>query len=68
MPPERKVFVGGMSQGGVMALHYSLSSRYKLGGAIAMSAYMLVVTKLQNVGEVPLLLIHGKNDRTILES
>ena len=50
-----------------MSLHYSLSSPYKLGGAIALSAYLLLVTKLKNMGELPLLLVHGSKDKTILE-
>ena len=57
-----------MSQGGVMSLHYALSSKMQLGGAIALSAYLLLITKLANLGKLPLLLIHGSKDKTILES
>ena len=56
-----------MSQGGVMALHYSLSSPRLLGGAIALSAYGLVITRMRNLGHLPLLLVHGSSDNVILE-
>ena len=57
-----------MSQGGVMSLHYALSSRFQLGGAIALSAYMLVTTRSTHLGQLPLLLVHGGKDSTILEA
>lgn len=57
-----------MSQGGVMAMHYSLSSARLLGGAIALSAYGLVITRLSNLGHLPLLLVHGDSDDVILEA
>ena len=47
-PSHRRVFVGGMSQGGVMALHYGLSSNLPPGGVIALSAYLLRSTPLRN--------------------
>ena len=55
-----------MTQGGVMALHYSLSSPRLLGGAIALSAYTLGITCMSNLGHLPLLLVHGSNDSVIL--
>ena len=60
--------MGGMSQGGVMALHYGLSSPCLLGGVVALSAYLLRLTRVSNIGKLPLLLVHGSKDRTILES
>lgn len=56
-----------MSQGGVMALHYALSSSYVLGGAITLSGYLLPTTSLKNLGKVPLLLLHGDQDKIISE-
>lgn len=59
--------MGGMSQGGVMSLHYTLSLPRLLGGAIALSAYTLPITRMRNLGHLPLLLVHGTNDSVILE-
>jgi predicted esterase len=58
-----------MSQGGVMALYYALKAPYELGGAIALSAYVIPdVTFMTNLGKVPLLLVHGSKDEVIRES
>jgi predicted esterase len=54
-----------MSQGGAMSLYYALSSPYLLGGAIALSSYLLPLTPLQNMGKIPLFLIHGDKDTTV---
>lgn len=56
-----------MSQGGAMSLYYALSSAHLLGGAIALSSYLLPFTPLTNAGNVPLLLVHGEKDSTITE-
>ena len=65
----KRIFVGGMSQGGVMSLYYSLSSSILVGGVICLSGYVLPsITPLRNIGNLPMLLIHGSNDTVIRES
>ena len=52
----------------MMALHYALSSHRLLGGAIALSSYTLAITPMNNLGHLPLFLVHGSNDNVILET
>ncbi len=60
------MFVGGMSQGGVMSLYYGLSSDILVGGVICLSGYVLPnVTPLHNLGKLPILLVHGSSDTVI---
>jgi phospholipase/carboxylesterase len=61
------VYVGGFSQGAVAALHYALSTKQLPAGVISASGYLLKHTILANLGKLPALLMHGKQDKTILE-
>jgi phospholipase/carboxylesterase len=66
--PYHRVFVGGFSQGGVIALRYALEAKEPPAGAICFSGYFLQTTQLNNLGKVPILLMHGKDDTVINES
>ena len=57
-----------MSQGGVMALHYGLSSAAVLGGVVSLSGYLLKSTPMTNLHSIPIFLMHGERDTTIRES
>lgn len=57
--PVHRVFVGGFSQGGVMAMHYALSSPTIPAGVISLSGYMLRSTPLTNHKKFPALIMHG---------
>jgi len=59
LSPYKRIYVGGVSQGGVLSLQYSLSSKQTLAGAISLSGYLLKSTKLHNFGKMPLFLVHG---------
>lgn len=60
--PYHRIYLGGFSQGGVMALNYALQSENVLGGAIAFSSYALKSFNYRNFRKIPILLAHGKND------
>lgn len=65
--PFHRVFVGGFSQGGVMALKYALESKVPPAGAICLSGYMLRSAEYRNFQKVPMLLMHGTHDPQIRE-
>lgn len=67
LPPEKRIYVGGMSQGGVMSLHYGLSAKLAPAGVIGFSSYALKSTPPHNLGQLPCLLVHGNRDATIRE-
>ena len=60
--PFHRVYVGGFSQGGVMALHYSLQAKNVPAGTICFSGYKLKSTPLTNFRKLPILLMHGQKD------
>lgn len=62
---QHRIYVGGMSQGGVMALHYGLSAVQPPAGVIALSSYLLKTTPLTNLRKMPILLMHGQRDPII---
>lgn len=63
--PFHRIYVGGFSQGGVMALHYSLAAANAPAGAIALSSYLMKSSKLTNLKILPTLLSHGSRDPVI---
>ena len=67
MFPWKRVFVGGMSQGGAMSLYYGLSNPLILGGVISLSGYLIPSTKLTNLGLIHSLLVHGNRDAVVKE-
>eukprot|EP01017_Pseudomicrothorax_dubius_P047696 TRINITY_DN8597_c0_g3_i3.p1 TRINITY_DN8597_c0_g3~~TRINITY_DN8597_c0_g3_i3.p1 ORF type:complete len:181 (+),score=44.41 TRINITY_DN8597_c0_g3_i3:277-819(+) len=64
---SRRVFIGGFSQGCVMALHVGLSYSKPLGGIVGLSGYLAadVLTESEENKEVPILLSHGALDDLI---
>lgn len=57
--PNHRIFMGGFSQGGVVALHHSLTSDIIAAGVIATSSYLLKYTSLKNLQQIPMCLMHG---------
>ena len=54
--PENKIFIGGFSQGGAVALYGSLTGKRKLGGIIALSESGSLypwVWRLSRIWQVP---------------
>lgn len=68
LSPEKRIYVGGMSQGGVISLHYGLSAKVAPAGVICFSSYALKSTPPHNLGKLPCLLVHGNRDTTIREA
>ncbi len=65
-----KIFLGGFSQGGAMALHVGLKLNYPLSGIICLSGYLLLSRKFKNeisgrVSETPIFMGHGKDDEVV---
>ena len=48
-----------------MSLNYGLESPLILGGVITLSGYLLPTTKLNNLGIIPTLLVHGNRDAVV---
>ena len=65
--PYHRVYVGGFSQGGVMALTYSMQSKVPPAGAICFSGYMLRSVSYTNFMKFPVLIAHGTRDPIIRE-
>lgn len=66
--PSEKIVIGGISQGGAMALYSGLHYNKKLGGILAMSTWLPLRNDLANTTankQTPILMIHGTNDGTI---
>ena len=59
-----KLFIGGFSQGCVMALSVGLEHE-NIKGIFGFSGYMSALTKLKNLGKIPIYLFHGKDDDMI---
>ena len=65
-----RVFVGGFSQGGAVALHYASRSPRLLAGAIALSAYLPLADELPQAAaasgcRMPVFMSHGTRDDVI---
>lgn len=61
---DRVVFVG-VSQGAIIALDAVASGRWRIGAVVAFSG-LLPIKPVRQEGDLPpVLLVHGKNDRTI---
>ena len=65
--PYHRIFIGGFSQGGFMALHYSLQAKNVPAGALSLSGYLLKSTPLSNLKKLPILLMHGSKDPQVRE-
>lgn len=68
---DHEIFLAGFSQGGAMALFTALHSLPKLGGVIALSAYLPLhdvckMTKLERI--TPMFIAHGSLDPVVLPS
>ena len=61
MEPHRRVFVGGVGQGGIASLAYGLEDD-PLSGVICWSGYLLKSIKAVNTERSSYLLIHGLED------
>lgn len=59
-----KLFLGGFSQGCVMALYVGLESQH-VKGVFGFSGYLSSLTKLNNLGKIPIHLFHGEIDDMI---
>ncbi len=47
--PNDRIFLGGFSQGAAMTLLTGLTTKYKLGGFIALSGYLPLQSKIESV-------------------
>ena len=66
---EEKIVLAGFSQGGAMALHIGLRSRYPLGGIMALSTYLPLASELP-IGPAkpdapPIFMAHGQFDPVV---
>eukprot|EP01035_Chromulina_nebulosa_P018200 gene18200-23862_t len=64
------IFIGGFSQGGALALHYSLRSPLKLGGCIAFSSWLpfnsdFPAALSESSKTLPIVQVHGDNDYVV---
>ena len=59
-----RLYIGGFSQGCVMALHCGLTYKEKLGGIIGISGHLLEKTQLPEK-QAPVFLSHGEEDDVI---
>jgi phospholipase/carboxylesterase len=55
----------GVSQGAIVALDAVASGRWKIGALVAFSGLLPVVPPHSDGPQAPVLLVHGKDDRTI---
>jgi phospholipase/carboxylesterase len=65
---EHDVFLAGFSQGGAMAIHTALHMPVRLGGVIALSAYLPMATNAQAALEqsTPIFMAAGSFDPVVL--
>jgi predicted esterase len=64
------IVVGGFSQGGAAALHYSLRSPHALGGVMALSSWLPLRSEypaaLSSVASsIPIIFFHGTDDYVV---
>ena len=60
-----RVVIAGFSQGGAIAINVALNTRHKLGGLMALSAYIVLpreVDSAQGDREMPVFMAHGSFD------
>ena len=68
--PYERIFLAGFSQGGAVALHTALRFPQRLGGAIALSTYLPLHTRVEaeahtaNRG-LPIFMAHGSQDTVV---
>ncbi len=66
---EDKIILAGFSQGGAMALHIGLRSRYKIGGIMALSTYLPLASELPvetaKPDAPPIFMAHGQFDSVV---
>jgi len=65
--PSDKIFVGGFSQGGAVALYAGLTYNKRLGGIVGLSCYLPLHTEYPTAAtpqnsSTPLIMCHGKAD------
>lgn len=65
IPPTRRIFLGGFSQGCAMSLYYGLQCLKPLPGLIGFSGYLFESTQLKNLDQTKVLLYHGGMDQMI---
>ena len=67
--PFEKVFVGGFSQGGVIAFHLGLNYPLKLAGILSLSSYLAFPDRLEAAhhanAATPIFMAHGTGDEII---
>lgn len=65
-----KIYIGGFSQGAALALIYSQYKKYKLGGVIILSGWMLDINSINILKKlninIPIFIGHGTNDKIVL--
>ncbi len=65
-----KIFIGGFSQGAALSLIFSQYKKYKLGGIIILSGWVLDINSiyiLKNINiNIPIFIGHGTNDNVVL--
>lgn len=64
---SKRLFIGGISQGCALALHCGLQYNRTIGGIIALSGFLLKITKEspENI-DTPVLISHGEDDKLII--
>ena len=63
---EDKIFLGGFSQGGVIALHTALTSELKVGGIFVLSSYLAQITeRTAKLSHEPVFIAYGRKDEII---
>jgi predicted esterase len=69
--PSNRIVLGGFSQGGAMSIFSGITSEKKLGGIFALSSYLLLHSKLQELTrngankETPIFMGQGDSDPLI---
>ncbi|THG97483.1 hypothetical protein EW026_g4529 [Hermanssonia centrifuga] len=68
--PANRIIIGGFSQGGAMSLLTGLTTERKLGGIVAMSAWLPLKNKIKamvgdHANKLPIFWGHGKDDPLI---
>lgn len=62
---SRKIIIGGVSQGGTLALNIALTSKYKLGGYIGIHTILMnnVISLTNKMNKLPIFLFSGEKDQ-----
>ncbi|TDY03905.1 alpha/beta hydrolase [Thiohalophilus thiocyanatoxydans] len=68
--PSHRIILAGFSQGGAIALHTGLRQAEPLGGILALSAYLPLVSELDNERHpasqvTPIFMAHGSDDPVV---